>query len=300
MSMSARTVRAAVMAAVVVCGYWVASSTTPQAAPDVDALMAQVSARVVDYYRRAQSAVWVESSIVQPIQRNWSPDGFARTVESEVRVEWYANVMLPGPTLIRSIRSINGRAPRDRDKNDRSGCTDPDAASRDPLAFLLANQRSDYRFLSVTEGKERGHPALVVDFRSVNRTSRPELIADPRGHADCFDWKGPVATSGRLWADANTFDVLRIDRHNEGPVDVRVPLKFQREYRLAPWVTIDRDDLTMRYQSVAFSDPDETIMLPESFSALTVLRSGLQSTRRTETYNNYRRFLTNGRIVKHN
>jgi hypothetical protein len=40
------------------------------------------------------------------------------------------------------------------------------------------------------------------------------------------------------------------------------------------------------------------MLLPESIESLTVVRNGLQSTRRTETFSDYRRFLTDGRVVK--
>ena len=91
------------------------------------------------------------------------------------------------------------------------------------LAFLLPSHRDEYRFTSMRDGREKDRAALVIDFMSANRTSRPELIEDERGHDDCFDWSGPVATRGRVWVDANTHDVLRVERRNEGPVDVRVP-----------------------------------------------------------------------------
>ena len=133
---------------------------------------------------------------------------------------------------------------------------------------------------------------------STNRASRPELVEDERGHDDCFDWSGPLATRGRVWVDAKTHDVLRVDRRIDGPVDVRVPWPLQRRYNFAPWVVIERDDQTMRYKAVAFRDPDEVMLLPESIESLTVLRGGLQSTRRTETFSGYRRFLTAGRVVK--
>jgi hypothetical protein len=54
----------------------------------------------------------------------------------------------------------------------------------------------------------------------------------------------------------------------------------------------------MRYKAVAFRDPDEVMLLPESIESVTVVRGGLQSTRRTETFSGYRRFLTAGRVVK--
>jgi hypothetical protein len=52
----------------------------------------------------------------------------------------------------------------------------------------------------------------------------------------------------------------------------------------------------LRYRQVAFSDPDEVILLPASLEALTVARSGLQSIRRIDTFSSCRRFLTTGRI----
>ena len=67
---------------------------------------------------------------------------------------------------------------------------------------------------------------------------------------------------------------------------------------LPAWVTIDRDDLTLNYREVAFSEPDEVMLLPESITATTVLRTSLQSTRRTHQFTDYRRFLTGSRIKR--
>lgn len=290
--------RLAVIGAVALCACGVSLAAQPPT--DIDALMAHVGERIADYYRRAQGVICTESDTVQPIRSNWGFDGFARTVESELRVDAESEDgdSLAEPRLIRDIRSINGRAPRERDKTDRSGCTDPTPFSREPLAFLLPAGRRDYRFTSVHTGRENDRPALIIDFMSADRTSRPQLIEDERGHDDCFDWSGPIATRGRVWVDAATHDVLRVDRRIDGIVDVQVPWKLQRRHHLPAWVTLERDDLSMRYKAVAFSDPDEVILLPQSMESLTVIRSGLQSIRRTETFTDYRRFLTTGRVVK--
>lgn len=281
------------IASVAVCSSVISTASQPS---DVETLVGRVRARVADYYQRAQRVICIERSTVQPIQWNWSTEGLARTVESELRVEAGAGDGIEEATVIRDVRRINGRLPRERDKKDRTGCTDPSPLSPEPLAFLLASERDEYRFTAVREGKDKGRAALVIDFVSANRTSRPELVEDERGHDDCFDWSGPVATRGRVWVDAATHDVLRVERHLLGPVDVRVPVKLQRRYGFDPWIVIDRDDRTMRYTTVAFTDPDEAIVLPESVDTLTVLRSGLQSTRRTETYTGYRRFLASSRV----
>lgn len=275
-------------------------STAWQGPPAIDALMSRVAARVADYHHRVQRVICIEKSTVQPIARDWTPLGFSRTVESELHVESGIadGDTPPEPTVNRNIRRVNGRVPSDRDKKDRAGCTDPNPLSPEPLAFLLPIHRTEYRFTSVRYGKEKDRAALMIDFVSANRASKPQLIEDERGHDDCFDWSGPVATRGRVWVDANTNDVLRVERRLDGPLDVRVPWRLQRRYHLPAWVVVDRDDQTIRYKAVRFSDPDEVILLPEAIESLTVIRSGLQSIRRTDTLSGYRRFLTTGRVVK--
>jgi hypothetical protein len=293
-----RSVRIAVVGSAVVCASWV--SAAPQPPAGIEALMTRVAERVAAYYQRAQSVICVERSTVQPIRPDWTPEGFSRTVESELRVEseFLDGNILPKAHVIRDVRRVNGRAPRPKDNKDRSGCTDPNPLSPEPLAFLLADRRSEYTFTKVAEGRERDRAALIVEFTSMSRTSKPELIEDERGHDDCFDWTGPVATRGRLWVDAGTHEVLRVDRRLQGPIDVQVPWKLQRTHNLPPSIVVERDDLTLRYKAVPFSDPDEILLVPESIESLTVVRTALQSTRRTETFSEYRRFLTTTRIVK--
>jgi hypothetical protein len=262
------------------------------------ALIARIGERVAAYYQRAQQLVCIERSTVVPIAKDWSVQGFERTVESELRVELDGmdDGTLPAARITRQVLRVNGRDPRDRDRTDRSGCTDPTPLSPELLTFLLPGHRDQYRFTTVREGREQNRAALIVDFASAERRGRPELVEDEYGHDDCFDWKGPVATAGRLWVDAATHDVLRLDRRISGPTDIRVPWPLQQKYRFDSYLTIDRDDVTMRYKEVTFTDPAETLLLPESVQSITVLRTGLQSMRRTQAFSGYRRFLTGSRI----
>jgi hypothetical protein len=280
--------RLLVITAIVAGGWSVSGRAAARLAPDADSLIGRVGERLAAYYSRAQSIVCLETSTVQPIQTNWAPEGMARTVESELRVE--------SDVVSREIRRINGRSPRERDKKDRAGCTDPNPLSPEPLAFLMPESREDYRFTTVHETVERGRAALAIDFISANRRSHADLIEDERGHDDCFDWSGPIAAKGRVWVDANTNDVLRVERHLVGPVDLRVSWLLQRRHNLPQWFTLERDDVTMRYTEVTFSDPEEVVLLPESIESVTIVRSGLQSTRRTASFSGYRRFLTAGRV----
>jgi hypothetical protein len=274
------------------------TTTTVGANPSVDELLARVSERVAAFYKRARSVMYIETSTVQPIDFGYSSQWFARTVESELRLEAQHDDAAGEPTVVREVRRVNGRAPREGDKKDRAGCTDPNPLSTEPLAFLLPAHRSEYQFKLAGLGKDRNRPAFRIDFASVNRKSSPELIEDKAGHDDCFDWSGHIASNGRIWVDANTYDVLRVERRLGGPVDVRVPVQIQRRHHLDRYVVIVREETTVRYRTVAFSDPDEVLLLPESVDSLTLVNGGLQSTRRSQTYSEYRRFVTAAEVVK--
>ena len=262
----------------------------------VDELLSRVGEKIAEFYHRAQHVICLETSRVQPINLSYAPQGFARTVESELRVEADSGDTAFGAKVVREVRKVNGRVP-EKDRKKRDGCTDPNPLSTEPLEFLLPAHRSEYRFTLAGFAKDRNRPAVRIDFASVNRKSNPELIEDKEGHDDCFDWSEPVASRGRIWVDAESYDVLRVERSVAGPVGVRVPLRIQRRYNLGINVVILRDDTTIRYKKVVFSDPDESVLLPESIDTLSVVSGGLQSTRRSQVYSDYKRFVTGARIV---
>lgn len=268
-----------------------------EAQPNVDELLMRVGERVAEFYKRATSVICIETSTVQPIDSSHSPQGFARTVESELRVELERGE-IGEATVVRKIRKVNGRPPSERDQKDRSGCTDPNPLSSEPLEFLVPPHRSEYHFKIAGMTKEKNRTALLIEFLSANRRSNPELIEDPGGHEDCFDWSGHIASKGRIWVDADNYDVLRVERGLGGPVDVKVPALIQRRYRMDPWAVIVREDTAIRYKAVAFSDPDEVLLLPESIHSLIMVRGGLQSTRRWQTFSDYRRFVTEGKVIQ--
>jgi hypothetical protein len=292
-----RACRAAIVTVLALTGVLFPTRGGAQAPPGIDELLMRVGHRIGDFYRRAQHVVATEISRVQPIGSDYASQGFARTVESVLRVEGDGGDATADATVVRDIRKVNGRAPRDGDKKDRQGCTDPNPLSTEPLAFLLPAHRSEYRFMSAGLGKERNHPAFLIDFASVDRRSDLELIEDKEGHDDCFDWSGPLAERGRIWVDADTYDVLRVERSVSGPTDVRVPARIQRRQGLGMRVVIMRHDTTTRYRTVAFTDPDEVLLLPESITSTMIITGGLQSTRRSQVYSDYRRFITASRVV---
>ena len=64
-------------------------------------------------------------------------------------------------------------------------------------------------------------------------------------------------------------------------------------------MTLERADMSIRYRPVTFSDPDETLMLPAEISPSSMWRNGgSPGSRITQSFSNYRRFVTGGRIIR--
>jgi hypothetical protein len=272
-----------------------------QGRPDVDALLERVGQKIEDYYRRAQNVICTERTSVQPVGHDYAPSGFARITESELHVETDATADgdgMMGANIMRRLLKVNGRPPREKDQKAREGCTDGNPISPEPLAFLLPAHRSEYTFVSSGFGKGKDRNTLVIDYTSAKPEGKGELTEDPRGHEGCFQWSVPAVTKGRVWIDAQTFEVVRIEERLAGLADISVPWKLQRKHNLANSITLERHDTTINYKRVVFQDPDEAMLLPQSIDTLMVVRGGLESVRRRQAFSDYRRFVTGARLVK--
>ena len=274
------------------------ATLTAQAPPDIETLLNRVSARITDYYKRAQNVVCTEKNTVQPVGHDFAPSGFARVTEYELRVEADAEDETADAKVVRELVKVNGKAPRARDKKDRAGCTDANPLSTEPLAFLLPAHRSEYTFVSAGFGKGKDQAALIIEFTSAKPDGKGEIVEDPRGHEGCFSFSIPVVMKGRVWVDASSYQVLRVEQRMAGIADLRVPSSLQRKHNLENNVTVERHDTLIRYRTIPFQDPEEAMLLPESIETLMVMRGGLESLRSRQTFTDYRRFLTAGRIVK--
>jgi hypothetical protein len=240
----------------------------------------------------------LEKVTAQAISNDLSGSGFARVLEYDLRVE-LASIDDPDgaeANFVRELKKINGRVPRPRDVNDRNSCLDPNPLTPEPLSFLLARNRAEYLFTWAGFGKGKDQNTIMIDYRP-RQVDKPEFIEDERGREDCFQLSLPVERQGRVYVDAQSFDVVKIEQHLKSRVEVRVPLKQQRVKNLPDWIVVDRFDWVIRYKPVSFQDPDETLLLPASSEQVAVLR-GAQSNRKTQVFSGYRRFLTAGRVVK--
>lgn len=265
---------------------------------DVATVLDRATARVEDFFTRAQSLVCTETVRVQPLTYSLTSDGFGRTVESELRLSWNpgddGEAASEAQTL-RQVLRVNGHPPRSKDKRNCTTAERHDTETQ-VLSILLAQQRGDYTWTLAGQTKVDGRPALLVDYQEKRKLTLEVIVKE--GDEDCltFDIKG--GDRGRIWLDTETFDVLRIDQRLSGQVSSRMPALLARRPNADSHMVVERLDRSYRFRRLSFDNPLETMVLPVSASQLMVTQgNGGARQRVTTEYRNYRRFLTGGRIV---
>ena len=284
---------------VAVCLTLAAAAQTPPAAPvpDLDSTLAKATARVEDFFTRAQSLVCTETVHVQPLSYGLSGEGVGRTVESELRLSWDPGSEGEGAAEAqthRRVLKVNGRSRREKDKAQCTTAERHDTETQ-PLSMLLDGQREEYTFTLSKAAKLDGRAAITVEFKELRKA-----MADVRVNDDdenCLTYQVDGGVQGRIWIDAESFDVLRLDQHL-WYIELRLPEKLLRRAGAMPGSMIERYDTTTRFKRVTFNEPHEQLVLPTSSSHLFVTRgTNAVRMRTTTTYSGYKRFLTGGRLV---
>lgn len=263
-------------------------------AVDVKQTLQRVGQRVEEWYSRTQRIISRETVWIQPLRADLTPADVPRRLAYELRVAW--NPERPGPrgvpeaSVLREVLSINGR-PAIQDRGDL-GCVDPKPVSPEPLGMLLPARLGESEFSVAGTSRVDGRAILMLDFRGV-----AALPPDIEWTDECVSVSLPGRSRGRIWVDAESYDVLRMDDRLVGRFEFDVPREFVR--RGAPSsMVIERAESSLRYKRVEFQDPQETLLLPAAIDTTTVIRGGAtQRMRITQRFTDHRRFLTDGRIV---
>lgn len=260
---------------------------------DVAALLTRIGEQVERYYARAVSVICLETVRLLGVGADLVPDGSrARRLVYELRVAWEPSPEggAPEASVLRELVTVDGRPPRPKDE---PGCLDPKAISPEPLAMLLPNQQQGFAFTWAGTTRLNGRAVAMLDYRPLS--SGPAQIT---WRGDCVSIELPGRSRGRVWADQASGEVLRLDERLTGLFEFPVP-KEHRRLGVASSMMIERADSSIRYRAVTFRDPDETLMLPASIETLTIVRnSGAPRVRKTQVFSNYRRFVTEGRVVQ--
>lgn len=264
---------------------------------DLEGVLERASARVTEYFARAQSIMCLEKVSLQKLGFGYSADGPARFVESELRLSWEPSPEDPTPKeahTLRQVVKVNGRPPRQKDYDN---CTTPEQQDSEvqPLSILLPDQRAELAFAYEGRGLLDGRDAILVTYRETVTPTVEVSLADDNENCISFDLEG--GTRGKIWIDAETYDVLRLDRSLAGLIEIPLPRKARRFGVNHHW-TMERWDSSIRFRPVEFTDPPETLVLPVSSSTLQVTRgAGTPRLRTTTQYTAYRRFITGARVV---
>jgi hypothetical protein len=254
--------------------------------------------RVERYFARAQSIVCLEVVRLQPLTAGWAGEGFGRTVESELRLSWKPaadGVPATEAQTIRQLLRVNGHKPR---PDDDDNCTTPEQEDEEPqpLSLLLPSQRVDYQFKLAGQSRVDRRPVITVDYHLVKDVSVQTRMVEGRDDCVSFDLEGGLR--GRIWIDAETYDVLRLDQGLIRMVEIPLPKAATRRPSSPTSWTMERWDTSIRFKRVSFTNPDEILILPASTSSLRITRgSGTPRLRTTTDYTKYQRFLTGTRVV---
>lgn len=266
---------------------------------DLGTVLQRVGEGVERYFARAQSIVCLETVTLMPLGTGLGLDDLSRQIESELSLAWEAAGTGRAARDIKTVRRVlrvNGRPPRRRDPRN---CTTPEQTETEtaPLSMLLPDLRDRYRFTLAGTRRVQGREALLVDFVEKARAKVESSLVE--GNDDCINYTIDGGTRGRIWIDADSYDVLRLDRHVSGMLDIPLPRKLAQRYGYATALTLERSDTTMQFESVVFHDPDEVLILPVSMIEMRETRgAGVPRLRTTTEYTDYRRFLTGSRIVR--
>jgi hypothetical protein len=262
-------------------------------AADLEQTLARVAARLVEWYGRAQSIVSLETVQITPLGFDMSPTIPVRRLGYELRVAWDPATSGPGafpePSVLRQILSVNGRPPRE---SEDPGCMDPKPVSPEPLMMLLPEQRDEFAFTVAGNGRVDGRSAIMLDFKGV-ATGKPEIAWTK----ECVSVSLPGRSRGRVWVDAATYDVLRLDERLVGLFEFSVPREFLRR-GASPSMVLERADSSIRYRRVEFANPHESLVLPAEVETVTIWRGGnTQRTRISQRFSGYRRFIADARVL---
>lgn len=246
--------------------------------------LAGLAERTQQYYDRFVSIICTETVSQQELRFSLVPVGKPRVTVYELSVSRGSHSKNDSDFRVgRKLQAVNGRPAR---RHQEPGCTDPKTGTPEPLGFLLAKNQRRYSFTLPDVGPDGLTGGRALDFVE----SPPDRVRIT-WKGSCFNAEGG-GHEGRLWFDPVTFDVLQVDVRLSKPFLVPTPQGF---LGLQPAIRVERWESTLRFARVQFTQPDETVLLPESIETLTVLR-GVSSLRISQRLSDFRRFLSESSI----
>jgi hypothetical protein len=279
---------------------------SPGGTDETAALLERVRARVREYHARLFSVAFTETVTQQAFDDKLRPKGRAREFVFESVVARRApreGRERELPLVTRKLTRLDGRAAGERERERRdaalakpscAGPNEPAASYSDPLLFLLPENAADFVFRAAGEEEFEGRTVFVLAAESRPADEPVRLKIED----NCIRLSRGLRRRVRVLVDPASFDVLQLRWELAETFTGRTGTTVVRKgifFRPAPSreLSYERQETTITFRPVAFRDPAETLLLPVSYDFFRVMRGARDpGFRLTQTYSNYRRFLT--------
>ena len=258
---------------------------------DLEAVLTRVGAQLLNRYQLSHRIVSTETVWSRSFTHSMRSGGPVQRLEFERRVEWTPpkGERLPSVTVFRELQLVNGREPQ---RHELDACLIPPPETEDPLSVLLPIRQKEFEFSLGDSEWTDGRRVVQLEFVPL-----VEGPAEVNWDEDCVSILLSGRSAGRVWVEVESGDVLRLDEYLIGEFNFREPAN--RAWSRSGWITLERDDRSIRYERVVFDKPVEVMMLPRSIERSWVLRGNGSVPRyhRSQEFSNHRRFVTGGRLL---
>lgn len=196
----------------------------------------------------------------------------------------------------RRLKAVDGKSVKpSKQKEVLDKCGAPGSSYADPLTFLLPKQRALLVFTYEGEEVLRGRRTHRVGFLP-REQSKPSV----RHEGSCV-YAGAMH-KGTVWIDAENFDVLQTSARLVEAFDFESPRLFNAGFaRLGPKrkFRFERAEYLTRFRRVAFTDPEQELLLPEYSESLIIISGAREPrVRSTRSFEGYRRFVSDVKIIE--
>lgn len=262
-------------------------------------LMARAGERVRNYQEAMFSIAFTEAIRQQELKADSASKGRPRELVYESLVLTPLPSQSPKaafPLVTRTLKSVDGKRAEKQSLPRRSKCVDinPRPAYADPLTFLLPEHQKNFTFSYEGEGDFEGRRVVFVGVASPAPTTPLEIKTE----GTCFSLSRSPHRTGRLWIDTETHDVLQLEWRLAEEFEAKTPTKVVRKgiffvFSPSRKISYERMETTIRFRTVKFENPEQTLLLPVSSESVWVIKGArIAGYSTTTSFTNYKRFIT--------
>jgi hypothetical protein len=261
---------------------------------DLTILLKKIGERAAKYQEDLYNLAWTQANNWQPLTDDLKPKGKAKeTVYDAVmlRKPSATNPQVLQPALRFELKSVDGKPAKEK-KVVQNSPEQYGQANGHYQLFLLPERQSQYTFTREGETTLQGREAIILAMSPVSY-AKPQLKIEK-----CHFQVTPIPfpRKGKIWVEADTFNVLQVKwelveafgAHVNFGVCVKGIFPITRPNQD---IVYERFDTIIRFQAIAFREPDQTLLLPSKIEETHVIKGARNpASRITVAFTDYKRF----------